>query len=100
MLRLWARQSKIKRAVLSSYAITLMAIYALQHATPPVLPCLQDPRGWPKNMEWFGTQGFSGAAHNIEHSVVEVGGWSCAFTPPGSLQPSQNSASVGEYSKL
>ena len=40
-VRLWARAQGLKRKQLNSYALSLMVIHSLQHATPPVLPCLQ-----------------------------------------------------------
>lgn len=95
-VRMWARSAGLSRASLNNYAVSLLLIYALQHATPPVLPCLQNPGAWPRNMDWFATRGFTAAADGVSQGRVSPGGWNCGFTPPGSLVPSCNTASAGE----
>lgn len=52
-VKFWAKQRKLcdtYHGTLSAYAYVLMAINFLQQLTPPVLPCLQDPKlvanGW------------------------------------------------------
>ena len=99
-VRMWARSAGLSRTSLNNYAVSLLLIYALQHATPPVLPCLQNPRGWPRNMDWFATRGFTAAADGVSQGRVSPGGWNCEFTPPGSLVPSCNTASAGEVYTL
>ena len=93
ILRMWFRFIGIPRSQLNSYCISLMLIYALQHATPPVLPCLQNPGSWPKNMEWFATHGFTMTARS---TPLIVDGWRCDFDPPGYLLPNQNTATASK----
>ena len=105
-VRLWARGWGIKRSILNNYSLSLMLIHTLQHASPPVLPCLQvslplltsiacyccilqDPGAWPKNMAWISSQGFS--VPSEQH--VQLDGWDCSFSDPRSLLPSSNTVS-------
>ncbi|CAI7989026.1 Speckle targeted PIP5K1A-regulated poly(A) polymerase, partial [Geodia barretti] len=85
-VRLWVRGWGLGRRLLNNYAMSLMLIHCLQHTTPPVLPCLQEPGVWPRNMAWIGSRGLS-----VEKSI-SLGGWDCSFTDPRSLLPSSNTA--------
>lgn len=93
VLRMWVRSIGLSRAHFNNYALSQLLIYALQRASVPVLPCLQVPSSWARNMEWFTAQGFAGAVNST--APVVVGGWRCDFTPPASLLPSNNNSSVG-----
>lgn len=96
VVRMWARFIGLTRISLNNYAISLLLIYALQHTTPPVLPCLQNPEVWPRNMEWFAARGFAAIAEGVGQGRITPGGWKCEFTAPSSLMPSKNTASLGE----
>lgn len=94
IVRLWMKVIGPPRSQINNYAVSLMLIYALQRCSPPVLPCLQNPGAWPKNMSWFAEKGFSVSSKRKEESIV-VGRWRCEFTPPQSLLPSANTESPG-----
>jgi len=64
-----------------------MVIYALQHCTPPVLPCLQDIWDWP-----FTTSTTTGEL-TVPYTSVE--GWPFSFHPIENLQPSSNQLDLG-----
>ena len=80
-----------KRTQINNYSLSLMLIYALQKTSPPVLPCLQDPRGWPLNMEWYGGTGFM----LRKQEALYIDGWNADFVNPNSLLPSKNTSSIG-----
>ena len=99
-IRLWVKQIGCHRGSrqylfnLNSYAVSLMLIYCLQCCTPPVLPCLQNPGTWPKNMDWFSKHGFQ-QQQQQQRLQLTVGPWSCDFVPPDSLLPSTNTQTPG-----
>ena len=99
-VRLWVkhigsrRSSNRYRFNLTSYAVSLMLIYCLQRCSPPVLPCLQSPGTWPKNMDWFSKHGFRQQQWQ-QRLQLTVGPWSCDFVPPDSLLPSTNTQTPG-----
>ena len=63
-----------------------MVIYALQHCTPPVLPCLQDIGEWPLT---------TATASELTVPYGEVEGWPFSFHPIENLQPSSNQQGLG-----
>ena len=74
-----------------------MVIYALQKTTPPVLPSLQSPGPWPRNMEWYGRRGF----HVTEEMrAVKVEGWDGEFLNPSLLLTSENNMSLSKKLKM
>ncbi len=85
---------KIPKVKLNSYALSLMVIYSLQRCSPPVLPCLQDPVDWPRNMEYFQTIGRQ--EFNDRDNPWRDTPWNCGFTSPQSLLPSTNKESTGD----
>ena len=101
-VRLWVKHicsghhgTRRYRFELTSYAVSLMFIYCLQHCTPPVLPCLQSPGMWPKNMDWFSKHGFQQQQQQQQRPQLTVGPWLCDFVPPESLLPSTNTQTPG-----
>ena len=92
-VRLWVKYNGPPRSQLNNYTVSLLLIYALQRSQPPVLPCLQNPGSWPKNMAWFTKHGF---ASSLPPSFA-VGPWNCDFVPPESLLPSTNTQSAGKH---
>lgn len=92
LVRLWIKYYGPPRTQLNNYAVSLMLIYCLQRIQPPILPCLQNPGSWPKNMAWFSKVGFSSVA---QHPPLIVAPWNCDFVPPDSLLPSTNTQSPG-----
>ena len=103
-VRLWVKHigsrhssSGRYRFNLTSYGVSLMLIYSLQHCTPPVLPCLQSPGAWPKNMDRFSKDGFLQQQKQLlqQYPQLTVGPWLCDFVPPDSLQPSTNTQTPG-----
>ena len=78
------------RSLLNNYSLTLMLIAALQSTSPAVLPSLQSPAPWPKNMEWYLT-------HSEEmSSPLMIDGWNARYCEPGSLKPSENTDTLSE----
>ena len=63
-----------------------MVIYALQHCTPPVLPCLQDIGDWPLT---------TAATNELTSPYGSVEGWPFSFYPVENLQPSSNQLGLG-----
>ena len=104
-VRLWVKHigsrhssSGRYRFNLTSYGVSLMLIYSLQRCTPPVLPCLQSPGTWPKNMDdRFSKDGFRQQQKQQlqQYPQLTVGPWSCDFVPPDSLLPSTNTQTPG-----
>ena len=94
-VRLWVKHNGPPRTQLNNYAVSLMLIYSLQRCSPPVLPCLQSPGTWPKNMEWFSKHGFQ--RQQQKYPQLTVGPWLCDFVPPDSLLPSTNTQTPGIY---
>lgn len=90
-VKLWARQLRGK-CVLNSYTLSIMLIYSLQRTSPPVLPCLQNPGVWPRNMDWY-----KGKSFQFENEVPTelTAPWDIKFVPPQSLSPSTNTESPG-----
>ena len=95
-VRLWVKYSGTPRTQLNNYAVSMMLIYSLQRCQPPVLPCLQSPGSWPKNMAWYGKHGF---ASSLKTSFI-IGPWKCDFVPPESLLPSTNTQTPGMYVRM
>ncbi|XP_019863494.1 PREDICTED: speckle targeted PIP5K1A-regulated poly(A) polymerase-like, partial [Amphimedon queenslandica] len=95
LLKSWLRTCGVmgfKRTQINNYSLSLMLIYALQKTSPPVLPCFQDPKTWPLNMEWYGGAGFMLRKHEAEY----IDGWKVDFVNPNSLLPSKNTSSIAE----
>ena len=90
LLKYWAREHHIPRLNLNSYALTLMMIYALQHCSPAVVPCLQEPNSWP----------LKGDKHDfhVENNVDPLLTYpsDVHFTSVQSLKPTLNSSSIGK----
>ena len=80
------RSSGINGRIFSSYSISLMVIYALQHCSPPILPCLQDIGDWPLT---------TATASELTVPYSQVDGWSFSFHPIENMQPSSNQLSLG-----
>ena len=91
-VKIWTRSKGIQRTLLNSYALSLMVIYSLQRCSPPVLPCLQDPGAWPRNMQWCGET----VENEVDQQITVP--WNTSFTTPGSLLPSTNTESIGNQS--
>ena len=64
-----------------------MVIYALQHCTPPVLPCVQDTGDWPLT---------TATASELTILDESVEGWLFSFHPIENLQPSPNQLGLGQ----
>lgn len=93
VLKYWARENGYPRTQLNSYALSLMMIFALQRSSPPVLPCLQDPGLWPKNMDWYKQQHPS-LENDLDYKFTRP--WKVRFTPAQSLKPTKNREGTGE----
>ena len=94
VLKCWAREHGLLRSQFNSYALSLMMIFALQHSSPPVLPCLQKLGPWPKNMEWHGQQHHPLLENDMDYELVKPA--MVHFIPPESLQRSLNTQDTGE----
>lgn len=92
LLKLWCRVLEIPSKQLNSYTISLMVIYFLQCCSSPVLPSLQQPGQWPRNMEWY-KEGGEGVENQVERKLVAP--WDVTFLSPHSFSPSANSDTTG-----
>ena len=71
-----------------------MLIYSLQKTTPPILPSLQSPGPWHRNMEWYKEKGF--VHGESEGYDVMVDGWNLKYICPESLLISENTSTLGK----
>lgn len=90
-VKLWTRERAIPRIRLNSYAQSLMVIYFLQRVSPPVLPCLQQTEGWPKNLKRY--KGSPLQVKKVWSKLIAP--WDVGFASPQSLLPSTNTDSPG-----
>lgn len=87
-VKLWAKDGQICGASsghLSSYAFTLMAIYFLQVACEPALPCLQAEEAVLSSI----------GQHSLEDEAADDGGNSPRTTAPSASGSGESSSSVG-----
>lgn len=100
VLKLWTHVIDIPKKQLNSYGISLMVVYFLQRCSPPVLPCLQSPGEWARNMQWFGQKTWKDETLNNQLDIELVAPWDVSFTPPNAFHPSINSESTGKPQPL
>ena len=89
LIKFWTRKLDIPKVLLNSYALSLMTIYALQHCSQPLLPCLQDVGSWPLsdpvNRVHF--------ENSLDPSTLRC---VVTFASVQSLKPTSNSSSIGK----